>query len=299
MIVVKDKFSFLRNIDNILHIPKNIIDEKSDELNLLNMIRSVKMIENSLSHFSNHIIFPMISTLETAKENIHIISDDMYPLPISYNKPTDSIVFNLAFFDTDSITKLSSKQIYSTLVFGECFRRLVSNKYVMKTNYVDPIINFLGTVFIRIFGKEFGLLGSYQTELSKVKFLLSCYIYQSFIGLEKKELYKNASNISGYDYKQIEDDLNRYNFYMIDDFIKALSELNAMKGITKYSFASKILKFLGINFICALEDISRFLSLVAASSINGSTLVPSFFHSYNSDEYKKLLKICEDIFKRR
>jgi hypothetical protein len=299
MNIVKKNFSFLKNIDNILNISKNELDSKTDELNMRNMIRSIKMIENSVHHFSKDAIYKNFSSLENTQKNIHIISSDIYPLAVTYNKPTDSIILNLSFYDIDSITSLSSKQTYSSLIYGECFRRLVNNKFDMRINYAEPIINFLGTVFIRIFGKEFGLLGSFKNELPKVKFLLATYIYCSFFGLKDRNLYKYASSISGYDYKNIEEQLYKYDFYDIDNFIKSLNELNAMSGITKYSFASKILKFLGLHFLCALEDCSRFMSLIASSSVSGSTLVPSFFYNYNKDAYNKILDVCESIFLKK
>lgn len=299
MNTVKEKFSFLKNIDNVLHIPKNEIDSRSDELNIRNMIRSIKMTENSITHFSKNAVYRNFDSLETAQKNVHIISSDIYPLALSYNKPTNSIVLNLSFYNIDSVTNMSSKQLYSSLVYGECLRRLIDNKFEMKLNYAEPIINFLGSVFVRIFGKEFGLLGAYQSELPKVKFLLSTYIYCSYFGLKDKDLYKHASSISGYDYRDIEHELHKYDFFIIDDFIKALSELNAMNGLTKYSFASKILRFLGLHFLCALEDCSRFMSLVASSSVSGSTLIPSFFYNYNKDAYNKILDICTSIFMKK
>jgi len=299
MIIVKKQFSFLKNIDNIISVSKNDIDRESDELNLRNLIRSVMMIQGSTNHFTSDVIYSLISSFETAQKNIHIINSDKYPLALTYNEPTGSIVLNMTFYNTDTITKMSSKEIYSALAYGECFRRLVTRKYDMKLNHAEPIINFLTTVFIRIFGKQYGLLGSFQSELSKVKFLLSTYIYQSFFGLEGKDLYKAAAAISSFDYREIEEQLSKYDFYNIDNLVKSLSDFGAMKGLTKYDFAAKMLRFLGLHFICALEDASRFMALVTASNISGTSLVPSFFYNYNVTEYRKILEISKDIFKRK
>ena len=46
-----------------------------------------------------------------------------------------------------------------------------------------------------------------------------------------------------FNYKEFENQLNKYDFFIIDDFIKALSEMKVMPGINKYMFTSKFLTF--------------------------------------------------------
>jgi len=46
-------------------------------------------------------------------------------------------------------------------------------KAKIKDAYFSVIVAYLNTVFVRVFGKEYGLLGVYSNKLPKMKFLLS------------------------------------------------------------------------------------------------------------------------------
>ncbi len=297
--IVKKEFSFLKNIPNLINIPVKEIESLTDDLDLRNLSRSLLMMERKFSsHFTSNKIYKMISDIDISKKNISIVKLEQYPLPVTVNIPSQTIVINLSYSDGQDINRLSSKEIYSYLVYGYCLRELVNFDMKIKLNFAEPIINFLMSVFIRLFGKQYGLLGSYQYEISKVKFLLSCYVYRSFFGVDKKyELYNKAETLSTFRYNDIIDLLSNYEFYDIDDLINSLSKTSAMPGLTKYEFASKCLKFLGLNFICGIEDFSRFISLISASNINGTTLIPSYFYKYNVTEYQKLLTISQMVFK--
>ena len=54
-----------------------------------------------------------------------------------------------------------------------------------------------------------------------------------------------------------------------------------MPGIDVYGFTSVFLKLLGLNFIPALEDASRFISLALGANIKGTNVFPAFLPKYN------------------
>jgi len=162
-----------------------------------------------------------------------------------------------------------------------------------------PIISYLNTVLIRIFGKSYGLYGQYTYQLAKMKFVLSVYILSSFFGESGTSLYRKAMSISTYNYKEIEDEIKNINFNDIMGLIEALDKLKIMPGINKHSFAKRIYSFLGVNFLPALEDLSRFISVLSTSTVKGNTIASTgLLSSYNKTEYMKIIEISKIIFKK-
>ena len=75
---------------------------------------------------------------------------------------------------------------------------------------------------LRLFGKEFGLLGIYATQIPALKFLTNCYVLASMFGMtDKKKLYKRAAAASMVDFRPYIDRLEKYDFTNINDYIKS------------------------------------------------------------------------------
>jgi len=252
-----------------------------------------------VDHFTKSRVY---STLESKDINrIIVVNNESYVLPVSYNIPTKQIIINLAPFGVDDIypTSPDPKNIYASLVYGICLSDLVSGKVQVPSKYYSVISTFLLSVFIRLFGKEFGLLGTYASEIPRLSFLISCYVLSAFFGEVGEASYKKAFVSSSFDYRPIEQELNRYNFKSIEDFITSLSDFKVMPGISKVGFTAKFLKILSLNFLPGIEDLSRFISICSASTVSGSTIVPTFLgQKYNSEEFKKIIEITKPIFKK-
>jgi len=149
-----------------------------------------------------------------------------------------------------------------------------------------------------MFGKDYGLVGIYATEIPKLKFLLTCYVYGAFFGISNEtKMFRKAAVISQYDYRQDVNELKKYDFRDIEDFIKALSDLRVMPGITRYTFTAKFLRLLGLNFLPALEDLSRFISSLLVATVSGSTIIPRFIYTYNIKEFSRVVEITKRIFR--
>jgi len=56
---------------------------------------------------------------------------------------------------------------------------------------------------------------------------------------------------------------------------------------------------LGLNFMPAMEDMSRFISILTTSDVRGSNIVPAWISKYNERAYQNILEISKNIFKRR
>jgi hypothetical protein len=295
--IIKKEFELLKGTKNIISFSSGVMKAKSVEGDVLNLVRTIKLIENRINHFTLKRVSEITENLKVAKNNIHVVNMD-YQLPVTYNISTKKIVLNLQPFDVDEVAKLDPINVYASIAYGICLRNLTIGKYKIKSDYFVQISNWLTTIFVMIFGKEYGLLGGYQNEVPKLKFLIACYILDSFFGITGNTAYKKAGALSAVKYDNIKKDLKKYNFSKISDLIRSLSELKVTPGLTKINFVKKIYPLLSVNFFPALEDLSRFFSVIVTASISGSNIVPTFISKkYNRDAFEKLLVIGQTIFK--
>jgi len=296
--VVKEKFILLKNVPNILNLSSSEIKKYSIERGPRKIFIVLELNKNRINHFSKDKVYGMISDLEKRKQ-IVVVNLPEYNLHVSYNRPTKQIVLNLAPFNVDDIysTEPDPKNIYTQLVYGILFSNLVTEKFKVKTSYFPQISGFLLSMFIGIFGKEYGLLSTYSDRITNLNFLTNCYVLSSFFGIIGKKSYKLASASSGFDYKDIEDSLDTYDFSNIEDFIKSLSAFSVMAGIDKYSFLNKIYRVAGLSFVPAIEDLSRFICIMTCISMKGSNIVHTFISKYNEDTFNRILEISKLAFK--
>jgi len=295
MNVVKEEFQLHQGQKNFLDFPaaelKTILVEKGPAL----VYNYLKLQERRIDHFTKSTIFELITNPRPSVK-IHLVVYHEYTLPVSFNRPTKGIVVNLSAFDTDDISRVDPRNIYACLVYGFSFYSLTSKIDASQISF--SIINYWLSVFVRMFGKKFGLLGIYAREINKMKFLISCYILTSFFALAKQKVYTLSSSVSFFDYKPIIDELDRFDFSKIEDFITSLSLLKVMPGINKYSFTTTFIRHIGGNFTPGLEDVSRFVSSIVTSSLKGSGIIPAFISSYNEEEFAKIIKFAQQmIFK--
>jgi len=293
----KEKFILLKDTPNVISLSPSSLHTYTVPGDTQNLVRAIKLVQKQINHFTGKRVKELTEDIFTARKNISVVNIPKYPLPVSYSKSVDKIVINLNPLGVDEIAKVDYKVVYAALAYGICFRDIVTKKIKIKDMYAGPMVAFLNTMFVRLFGKEYGLLGVYSTKLPKLKFLLACYILSSFFDIKGDKAFRKASTASGYSYKAEIDKLKKYDFTRIDDFIKSLSDLKVMPGLSKVHFTKKILQFFGLNFLPALEDLARFISTITVSNISGGGIAPSFIYTYNAQEFNKLLEISKIIFR--
>jgi len=298
--IVKEKFDLLKGVDNILNLPSSRIKKMEIENGPRKLFVVLELMKSRISHYTKDEIFKLISGIE-ARKKIHIVVFPTYSLSVSYNKPTKGQVINLSSFGVDDIlsTKPGPQNLYALMVYSIVFSDLVSGKFKVTNKYSTPITNYFTSILLRLFGKEYGLLGSFSSEISKLKFLTNAYILGSFFGITGVPAYKRAAAASAFDYRPIKDKLKRYDFKNINDFILSLSELNVMPNLNRHNFTARVLRQFGFNFLPALEDLSRFIATIATADIKGSTVVSTYLHKYNERDYNAILEISKVLFKRK
>jgi len=297
--IIKDKFSLLRGVDNTLSLSSSTLKKVSVEDGPQDMFHMLRLIERRINHFTKRRIFGLISS-PIDRKIIKVVNLPSYLLPVSYNSPTKEMIINLSTFGISSIepTKPGPYNLYACLVYGICFRDLVTGRSGVNERYSSIFASYLTSVFIRLFGKDYGLIGTFATEIPKLKFLINCYVLGSFFGMSGERLFRRAEGASGFNFRKVLDELKKYDFSEIGDFISSLSDLRVMPGVSKHSFTSKIIQRLTVNFLPGLEDLPRFIAIMTTSNILGSNIVPTNIYRYNEDEFNNILEISKVIFKR-
>ena len=297
--IVKPKFDLLKDVDNVLNMSHLEIEKYSVENGPRRVFVVIELMKNKISHYTKDRVFDKITKLSERKY-IHIVNLPTYPLPISYNIPTKGIVINISPFGINDIQtdKPGPFNLYALMVYAIVFGDLVSGKIKITDNYSAVISSFLDSVLIRLYGKQYGLLGSFSNQIPKMKFFSNLYVLDSFFGIKGEPAYKKAATASAYNYKEIEDRLSSYDFSNINNFILALSDFSVMPNLNRHVFAAKILRFFGINVMPAFEDCSRFISTIATADIKGSNIISTYISKYNEREFVKILQISKAIFKK-
>jgi len=298
--IVKEKFDLLKGVDNIIKLPSSKIKEVEVEKGPRKIFVVLEMMKSRMSHYTKDALFKLIS-FERARSKISVVTLPTYSLPVTYNVPTKSQVINLSPFGIDDIisTKPGPQNLYALMVYSIVFSDIVEGNFKVSDKYSSPIAGYFTSILLRLFGKEYGLLGSFSSEIGKLKFLTNSYILASFFGLTGAAAFKRASAASAYDHRQIADKLPKYDFKNINDFILSLSELGVMPNLNRHQFAAKVLRQFQFNFMPALEDGARFVASIATSDIKGSNVISTYLHKYNERDYNRILEISKSLFKRR
>lgn len=295
--IIKENFELLNKIPNLMSIPDSTLKSyESEENSPRHIFTFLTLKQKNIKHYTKDKIMEFIGNTQD-RDTIRVVSFEKYPLAVTFNKPTRNIVLNLKPFDVEDIASLNPNDLFALLTYGYGFSKLITGNINIGDMYAKPIIDFLTSMFVRVFGKEYGLTEIYSTGIPKLKFLLSCYIFSSFFGYTGEKLLLKASSTAPYSYKEESNLILKYDYTSIIDFLKALSDLRVMSGIKPYSFTTKIYRFFGINMLAALEDLSRFISAITVASIGGSRVIPTFISKYNERAFGQIIEISKKVYR--
>ena len=296
--VTKDKFELLNQIPNILNVPQSSLERYQQEENSpAHIYTFLKLKQKHIKHFTKDKIYKFISDAK-ARETLQVVNFEKYSLDVTINKPTKNIVINLKPSDVEIISDLSPNDLFANIVYGYGFSRLINREVKIGDMYAKPIIDFLTSLLVRAYGKEYGLTEIYSSGIPKLKFLLSCYILSSFFGVSKgSALLRKASALAPYNYQPEAMEILKYDYTSIIDFLKALSDLRVMPGVKAYSFTAKLYRWYGTNMIAGFEDLSRFICAIVAASVGGSKMVPSWISKYHERAFGQILEIAKKVYR--
>jgi hypothetical protein len=296
--IIKDNFRLVSNVPNVISMSPAIINNYSYEENSPRHIFAfLELKRKSVPHFSNNTIFNLIAD-KKKREYIEVVDLEQYPLTCSYNKATKGMMINLKPFGAKEISSLSPNDLYGSLVYSYSFSELVTKKFKLRETYAKHVIDFLLSLFVQLFGRKYGLLATYSSGISKLKFLIACYVYAAFFGYPNSmDLFKTAARAAPFLYNNEIELFKKYDYRKIEDFIQVLSDSKVMPGINLIRFTATIHSFMKVEMLAALEDCSRFFCAILTSNIPGCRVVPSYISKYNERAYYSIVDIMRGIFK--
>lgn len=298
--IVKETFELLKGVPNVLNLSREELDKASVDRGPRKMFVSIDLNKDRINHYTKDKVYSFISNIKLRDNKLHVVVLPDYSLPISYNIPTDGIVINLAPFGLSDITdKPSVFDMYALLVYGITFRELASKKMKISERFYQPISNYFFSLLMRLFGKMYGLSGTFTYKINELKFLTALYILESFFGESESKAKQKAAITSAFNYKQTEDTLKNYDFKSIDGYITSLSKSGVMPNINKHLFTASILNKLTFAFLPAFEDMSRLISILATSELKSTSVVPTYISKYNERDFHSILEMSKLIFKKK
>ena len=279
------KFELIKEVSNwtsysLSDLERNVVADGNK------FLTTVAILNTGKTHFMHNIILKD----KTLDKRLLVVNLDNYPLPVTWNIPTKSILINTSPFGTDQLDskKIGSSNFYSLLVYGFVVDKYITNKAKFNRNDYSLTFLFFLSMIVRLFARKFGLLASKDSEVfALLKFILGCYICTSFFDITD---LREICHISGTTYdNQSKDIYEKYNFSLISQFILALNNEKVFSGIDKFYFANLCLRFFGINFLPSFEDPIRFYASLASVSCPNSNIIRGFIPKYNLAVYRKII----------
>ena len=158
--MIKEKFTLLKDVPNILKLSSANIKSLSVDNGPRKIFVPLQMMSTRIDHFTKENVFSLISNIEKRRA-LAVVNILDYNLHVSYNLPSKQMIINLTPFGVDDIypTNPDPKNLYACLVYAICFKSIVTGKFVVPESYFSVITNYLLSVFVNLFGKEYGLFG--------------------------------------------------------------------------------------------------------------------------------------------
>jgi len=298
MYKIKENFNLLKNIENYTHYSTSEIKRYEIEMGIDKVYSTIRM-NKPPSNFTKNILQNIMGgKYGKMAYTYKIITNENYKLAISYDKNLDKNIINISFYDATEIygNKPDYRALTACVISSHILNRMYNKSVNIHQELAGPIISFMSTLFLSIFGKQYGLIGAFSNRIPLLKYLTGCYVLASFFGLQNTTLFETAKQYANVDFRQNIDELQHYDFSNILDFIKAISESKTMHGFSAHEFTHKIYRFLGIHFLAALEDFGRFMALMTVADLPGNSFVPFSLKKYNQKEYQKIIKTCSKLF---
>ena len=278
---VKEKFELMYKGDeevyNVVPIKKSTLSayqiDKEDAKYLLSLVRT----------FSRARQFSFSEVVLNKMDKCMVVKIPSYPLPGFVTKEGLNVV-NIGVLPATLISDHTPADIYTaflyTITLGEYFK----NKPFTMGNEIN-ISNMFFSIFMKLFGKMAGLIGSFKHLIPRLQYLITLYTYVSFMGVEPTINIKKK--IGAMYYVSIEDLKLDYDFLSIIGLLKSIND-NDIISLSENKFSTKIIASAGISSLPMFEDISRFYATMLASDIPGNTQFSYFWSKVNTNLFQKI-----------
>lgn len=230
----------------------------------------------------------LFKIVEKYINKVKVISLSDYPLPGFVNSEGIPYI-NISSIPVSMISDFSPADVYALYMYTiSLYMFIVKNAF--NESIEEHIAAYYFAIFMKVFGKKSGLLGSYMDMIPKLRFIIWMYVHCGVMGgkdtLDVRK--KIALQVELYDMHNMN---LEYNFYSSKDFLKCINE-NRIIPLSENVFSSKIINIGGVNSLPMFEDANRFFSTILSSTISGNIVFTTFWSKIRSDLFQKLVYIA-------
>jgi len=283
--LVKDKFELIYDrsgdMPNIVNLRSSYLKSYSIPKSDINYIKNV-----ALTYAKNKSDLQLYKVLGKNIDECKLINFPQYILPGFLNKEGIPFVNINALSSYGSITEYSPVDIYTLYLYSISLKTFMEKK-PFNSDMVEHIASYFFAVFMKIFGKKSGLLGSYKNHIPKLRFLIWIYVAKSMFGEELTEKYKRKTAlICGL--SDLDSVKQNYNFASTKEFLKSVNE-NRIIPLSENIFSSRMISLGGTNSLPLFEDVSRLFSTFICADVTGNSIFSSYWIKVRTDLFKKLV----------
>lgn len=229
---------------------------------------------------------PASRVVDKEMDKLVVVNFEHYPLS-GFITTKKLMVVNLSPLPYKLIIDYTPPDVFSVFLYSIALKQFINKKAFGKDNVIS-ISLFIFSIFMKLFGKKAGLIGSYDYLIPKLKFLITLYVSVSFVGITQNDSLKNK--ISSYymtDHREL--DLN-YDFSSTKQFLKAIDK-NGVMSITENTFSTEVINRFGVSALPMFEDVSRFYATLISSTVPGNSLYSGFLKKINTPLFDKLVNM--------
>ena len=285
MDIPKKQFALLKDTPNVISLPQSTVDTaKVDDYDKNMIIQMMKLLLHRVSHFSTKF---MDRKVNDNFGDIDFVHFRKYPLVASFNERTGRPVVNLLTFGKKEVGNIENRALYAAIVYAYLCKLFTLRP--LKMNMYQDVSMYMSHALMKMFGKKYGIMASYEDMIPKLQFIVTSYILVSFFGERQKNTYSKAARF-GASVKDFNINFDDYNFEDTRAFIKSLSDSGVFPGISTMDFAGFIINRYGMLMLPLFEDGMRFMATLGASSMPTGGLFPPYLEKLQPTIYDKFLK---------
>ena len=283
--IVKEKFELISSrssgqLDNIMDISPNDLSKfeisKDDLFQFQNLALTFIRSKNIGSYVKDRMQF------------VKVVNMPDYPLSV-FLTSNFSPVINISIMKSEYISDFIMSDIYALYLYAIALSQFSKAK-IFEESISEPVINMYIIIFMKMFGKKHGLVGSRSHLIDSLKFFVALYVYVGLMGypFDSKTIHKVDAKF----FTNVGENLK------IDESIKTITGLfkhlriNNIMPISENSFSTAIINRSGIETLPIFEDISRFFAYTLASFTPGSSVFLNFLKKTNQKYAEKLHDIA-------
>jgi len=243
----------------------------------------LKSLSKTYSRSRNH---PATKIIEKYMDNCKIVHLDLYPLPGFVTKENIPVV-NLSVIPAKLITDYQGADLYSMFLYAVSLSNYIKNE-PFKNDLLQNISTMYTSIFIKLFGKASGLVGSYKNLIPKLKFIITLYTAVGIFGIpDTEKLRKNIAVGLSMDYSDLNLD---FDFSSTVQFLNAINK-NRIISISENKFSASISSRGGMSSLPMFEDISRFFATNLASTVTGNSIFSHYWSKINTSLFNRISQL--------